>query len=105
MAMFFASHEISIRRLRPFGQSIQNFSATFTAYQADIQPIGINRTNDIGGRIGSLYDMWVDGSVPIKEGDQVDDGSGKRYSVKAVSRFEGSGLLEHIQVILESRDG
>jgi hypothetical protein len=105
MALFFASHEISIRRLRPFGAAIQNYSATFTSYQADIQPIGISRTNDIGGRIGALYDMWVDGSVPIKEGDQVDDGSGKRYSVKAVSRYEGSGLLEHIQVILESKNG
>ena len=103
--MFFASHTISIRRLRPYGAAIQNFSATFTAYSADIQPAGVARTNDIGGRVGSIYDMWIDGSVPIKEGDQVDDGSGKRYSVKAVSRFEGSGILEHIQVILESRDG
>lgn len=105
MAIFFASHNITIRRLRPYGAAIQNFSATFTAYNADIQPMGIGRVNDANGRIGSLYDMWIDGSVPIKEGDQVDDGSGKRYSVKAVSRFEGSGILEHIQVILESRDG
>lgn len=105
MSIFFASHTITIRRLRPYGAAIQNFSATFTAYQSDIQPTGVERTNAIGGRVGSLYDMWVDGSVPIKEGDQVDDGSGKRYSVRAVSRFEQSGLLEHIQVVLESRDG
>lgn len=105
MSIFFASHAITIRRLRPYGASIQNFSATYTAYQADIQPSSNTRVNQDSGRIGTLYDMWVDGSVPIKEGDQVDDGYGKRYSVKAVIRFEGSGLLEHIQVVLESRDG
>ncbi len=105
MSIFFPSHEIEIRRLRPYGAAIQNFSATFTSYQADIQPSTTIRSNSSGGRIGALYDMYLDGSVPIKEGDQVDDENGKRYSVKAVNRYEQSGILEHIQVILESLDG
>ena len=103
MTLFFASHTIEIRRLRPFGSTIQNFSATFTAYPADIQPLDISRTNQANGRIGSMFECYLDGSVPIAEGDQIDSG-GKRYSVKAVSRFE-NGMLDHIQCILEAQDG
>ena len=95
MTLFFASHEITIRRLRPYGASIQVFSATFTAYPGDIQPFDVPRTNMAGGRIGTMYDCYLDSSVPIKEGDHIAD-SGKRYSVKAVNRFEGASLLDHI---------
>lgn len=102
--IYFASHEITIRRLRQGSGYHQNFSATFTAYQADIQPFDVSRTNQAGGRIGTLYDAYLDPAVPIAEGDQL-DASGKRYSVKAVNRFEGAGLLDHIHAILESTDG
>lgn len=103
MTIYFASHTIEIRRLRPYGATIQNFSATFTAYSADIQPMDLARTNQINGRIGAMYECYLDSSVPIAEGDQI-DANGKRYSVKAVSRFE-NGLLDHIQCILESQNG
>ena len=102
--IFFQSHEITIRRLRPYGASIQAFSATFTAYQADIQPFDVARTNMAGGRIGTMYDAFIDSSVDIQEGDQIDSG-GKRYSVKSVNRFENAGLLDHIHCVLVSVDG
>lgn len=104
MTLFFQSHEITIRRLRPYGASIQVFSATFTAYPGDIQPFDVPRTNMAGGRIGTMYDCYLDSNVPVKEGDQIDAG-GKRYTVKAVNRFEGASLLDHIHCVLVSVDG
>lgn len=104
MTIFFNSHTITIRRLRPFGSAIQNFSATYTAYQGDIQPIEGQRVNDVGGRIGKTYECFVDVSIDVREGDQIDDGSGVRYSVKAVSWYHGAGLLDHKHLILESQN-
>lgn len=100
--LFFASHSITIRRLRPYGATKQNFSATFTAYPADIQPLGPSRVNDVNGRLGKTYQAFVDPDTPVKEGDQLDSG-GVRYSVKAVSYFHGAGLLDHKELILESQ--
>lgn len=102
--VFFASHTITIRRLRPYGAIEQNYSATFTAYQADIQPSEAARVEQSGGRVGHLYDCWIDSSIDLREGDQVDS-NGKRYSVKSVSSYEGSGILDHSYVILEAQDG
>jgi hypothetical protein len=104
MTLFFASHEITIRRLRPYGAAKQNYSATFTAYYADIQPATDSRVQSVNGRPGATYEAWLDPNVPIKEGDQIDS-QGKRYSVKAVSQFEGAGLLDHKHVILVSQNG
>ena len=103
MTVFFESHEFTIRRLRPFGAAKQNYSATYTAYSGDFQPVQSDRINDIGGRIGKTWEAWVDMNVDIREGDQVDSG-GKRYSVRSVSIFQGAGLLDHKYLILESRD-
>lgn len=100
--LFFASHNITIRRLRPFGAAKQNFSATFTGYQADIQPVPAGRVNDVDGRIGKTYLAWVEPECPIREGDQLDSG-GVRYSVKAVSYYAGAGLLDSKELILESQ--
>lgn len=104
MTLFFKSHEITIRRLRPYGSAKQNFSATYTAYPADIQPIEGQRVTDVGGRIGKTYEAWVDSGVQVRKGDQIDAG-GVRYSVKAVSHYQGAGLLDHKHLILESRNG
>lgn len=103
MTIFFQSHQITIRRLRPFGAAKQNFSATYTAYNADIQPIEGQRVNDVGGRIGKTYEAFVDATIDIREGDQIDDGSGVRYSVKAVSYYHGASLLDHKHLIIESQ--
>lgn len=100
--MFFPSHSIIIRRLRPYGAAKQNFSATYTSYLADIQPVEGPRINDIGGRIGHTYQGFVGAEVEVREGDQIDSG-GVRYSVKAVSYYHGAGLLDHKVLILESQ--
>ena len=103
MAIFFRSHEIIIRRNRLVGTSsgVQryNLSATYTAFQADIQPLGIERSNLVGGRIGSTFTAFLDASVVIKEGDQITSG-GYTYSVKGVSTYQGAGLLDHHELIL-----
>lgn len=103
MTIFFASHSIVIRRLRPFGAAKQSFSATYTAYSADIQPLQGQRLNDAGGRIGKTYEAYVDSTIDIREGDQLDSG-GVRYSVKAVMYYHGAGLLDHKQLIIESQN-
>lgn len=101
MSVFFESHEFTIRRLRPYGAAKQNYSATYTAYSGDFQPVEAPRVNDLGGRIGKTWEAWVDVNVDIREGDQVDSG-GKRYSVKTVAIHQGAGLLDHKYLILES---
>lgn len=103
MTLFFASHEITIRRMRPYGSNKQNYSATYTAYHADIQPLSGSRLDQAGGRLGTTYQAFVDPSVPVKEGDQIDSG-GTRYSVKAVIYFHGAGLLDHKELILTSQN-
>lgn len=99
MTLFFASHEITIRRLRQYGQNKQTYSATFTAYQADIQPMDLSRSNLAGGRIGAMFEAFVEEDVDIREGDQLVSG-GYTYSVNAVSHYQGAGLLDHRHLIL-----
>ena len=105
MTLYFPSHEISIYRTRRKGSSDRyGLSATLTAYQADLQPASIERTQSVEGRIGSVFDAFVDVDVDIKEGDEVRSG-GKRYSVKGISRYENAGLLDHKEITLEAQDG
>ena len=104
--VFFKSHEIVIRRLRRVAGTTyaSNFSATFTSgYMADIQPADIDRANLVDGRIGSVYECWVDSSVPVEEGDQIDS-NGQRYSVKSVNYYRGAGLLDHKHLIMVATD-
>lgn len=103
MTVFFQSHQITIRRLRPFGSVKQNFSATFTAYPADIQPSGADRTEQGFGRIGSVYEAYVDVLNPVKEGDQIVS-NGVTYSVRAVEKFHSAGLLDHKHLIIVSQN-
>lgn len=105
MTIFFASHEITIYRTRrKTGTDRYALSATLTNYYADIQPASIERTQAIEGRFGAVWDAFVDPSVDIKEGDQVVDGDGKRYSVKGISHWQNAGLLDHKELTLVSID-
>lgn len=99
MTVFFASHEIHIRRLRTFDQDKQNYSATFTVYPADIQPLDTSRTNQAGGRIGATFLGFVDPAVDVREGDQV-VANGYTYSVRSVDHYQGAGLLDHKELVL-----
>lgn len=101
--IFFPSHSITIRRLRPFGAVKQNYSATYTAYAADIAPLQGQRLNDAGGRIGRTYEAYIDPSVDVREGDQLLS-EGVIYSVKAVVYYHGAGLLDHKMLIIESQN-
>lgn len=107
MTLFFRNHQITIFRRRRKGTTDRyGMSATFTAYNADIQPASQERTEFIQGRFGATYTAFVEATVDIKEGDQVvttDDG--KRYSVKGVNHWQGAGLLDHIELIMTSQDG
>lgn len=105
MTLFFPSNEITIYRYRRKG--IANrfaYSATFTPYQANIQPANQERIEMAEGRFGKTFVAFVDTNADIKEGDQLDTG-GKRYSVKGVSRWEGAGILDHLELIITAQDG
>lgn len=81
-------------------------SATFTAYNADIQPESRSERLEMAdGRFGTVWTAYIDEDVNIKEGDQVIDGDGKKYSVKSVVKWQGAGLLSHQELTLVSRDG
>lgn len=104
--LFFKSHEITIyRRRRINGTNRYNMSATFTAYPADIQPATAERVDMFEGRFGTIFTAFVDADVDIKENDQVVDSSGKRYSVKGLQRWQGAGLLDHLEIVLVAQDG
>lgn len=104
-SIFFKNHEIQIYRRRRKGNSDRyGMSATFTAYNADIQPASQERTEFIQGRIGTTFTGFVEVTVQIKEGDQVVTEDGKRYSVKGVQIWAGAGLLDYTELILTSQD-
>ena len=110
MTLFFQNHEITIYRNRKKASSDRyGMSATFTAYFADIQPASQERTEYIQGRIGKTFSAFIDPTTDVKEGDEVriigGAYSGKRFSVKGVSIWEGAGLLDHKELILVSQDG
>lgn len=105
MTLYFSSHEITIYRTRrKAGTDRYGLSVTLTNYSADIQPASIERTQAVEGRFGAVWDAFVDSSIDIKEGDQVVDGDGKRYSVKGTSHWQGAGLLDHQELTLVSID-
>lgn len=104
--LYFPNSSITIYRRRRKGASDRYaMSATFTAYAADIQPSSPERLEMVQGRFGAVWDAYIDPTVEIKEGDQVVDESGKRYSVKGVNDWQGAGLLDHKELVLVSLDG
>lgn len=106
MTLYFANHSITIIRRRRKGSSDRyGMSATFTAYQADIQPADAERVEMAQGRFGATFTGFVEANVNIKVGDYVQTEDGKRYAVKGVQVFEGSGLLDHIELLLTAEDG
>jgi len=99
MTLYFASHSITIRRLRTFGSNKQNYSATGTVSAADIQPLQSERGAQGQGRLGASFEAFVDASLDVREGYQVVS-AGYTYSVKGVSHYQGAGLLDHKYLIL-----
>jgi hypothetical protein len=79
-------------------------SATFTGYQADLQPASQSRIEFVSGRIGATFTAFIDATIDIKEGDYVHTEDGKVYAVKGVQVWAGAGLLDHIELTLTSQD-
>ena len=105
MTIYFPNHQITIYRRRRKGSADRYaMSATFTGYKTDIQPASQQRTEFVSGSIGTTYTAFVDTTVDIKETDQVVTEDGKRYSVKGVQHWAGSGLLDHTELTLVSQD-
>ena len=108
MTISFPNHTISIYRNRRKGTANRwGMSATFTAYQADIQPAGSQRQQQFPDRWGALFSAFVDTNADVKEGDQIRTEDGKVYSVKGVQRWEGGGGfadLDHLELVLTAQD-
>jgi hypothetical protein len=106
MTLFFYNHQITIYRRRRKGNTDRyGMSATFTGYNADIQPAGQERTEFVQGRFGKTFTAFVDSSVDVKEGDQIRTEDSKVYSVKGVSSWDSAGMLDHKELIITSQDG
>ena len=105
MTLYFNTDSIIIRRQRHKSGLRYGLSATGTVHAIDIQPMEVERTNLVGGQIGKTYDAFLDATVDIKEGDQIQViGTNKTYSVSSVSTYESAGLLDHHALILISQD-
>jgi len=107
--IFFKSHQIQIYRHRRIGNANRfAISATFTVYDADIQPASRERIEMVEGRFGKVWTAFVDATVDVKEGDQLaitdKNSSVVRYSVRGVSTWDGAGLLSHKELIIVSQD-
>lgn len=107
MTLFFTTDQIEILRQRRIsGSNRFAMTVTFTAYNADIQPATRERIEMVGGRIGAVYTAYLEANVDIKEGDQlITTDNNKKYNVKGVQRWQGAGLLDHIEVVLVAQDG
>lgn len=106
MTLFFKNHEIQIYRNRQIGSANRySMSATYTSYNADIQPASDQRTEFVNGRIGATFTAYVETDVDIKEQDEIRTEDGKRYTVKGVASWSGAGLLSHKELTLVSQDG
>lgn len=105
--LFFSNDQITIYRKRRIGSTNRfAISATFTAFNADVQPASSQRVEFFGGRFGAVFTAFIEATVDIKENDQVVTISdNKRYSVKGVQRYQGAGLLDHLEVVLVAQDG
>jgi ADP-dependent phosphofructokinase/glucokinase len=104
MTIFFESHQITIYRQHRIPDTNRFvMSATFTIYGADIQPASRERIEMISGRYGKVYTAFVDVTADIKENDEV-QANGIKYSVKAISRWQGAGLLDHVELTLVAQD-
>lgn len=103
MTIFFPSHSIIIKRYKNRGGIRYAASATYTGVRADIQPVEVERVNNVDGRIGKTYEAWCDVSVDVVESDLIVS-SGKTYAVKSVSTWAGAGLLDHKYLIIEAQD-
>lgn len=105
MTLFFQSHSIIIRRQRNKSGLRFAFSATGTVQDIDLQPVEVERIDLVGGRIGKTYEAWIDATVSVKEADQIKViDTGKVFTVKTVSIYEGAGLLDHQSLILIAQD-
>lgn len=105
MTLFFTSNQMIIRRQKNKSGLRYGFSATGTVHDIDIQPVETDRINLVNGRIGKTYEAFLDASIDIKEGDQINiTDTGKIYSIKAVSTYNNASLLDHHHIILMSQD-
>lgn len=108
MTVDFPNHQISIYRNRQInGTNRFTMSATFTPYNADIQPGSSLRQQLVPERWGAVFTAYVDSSDDIQEGDQVRTEDGKIYSVRGVQKWEGGGGfadIDHLELILVAQD-
>lgn len=108
MTLFYPNHTITIYRNRRQGSTnLYGMSATFTPYQADIQPASAQRQQLAPDRWGAVFSAFVDSSDDIQEGDQIHTEDGKVYSVRGVQTWEGGGgfaELDHLELVLVALD-
>ena len=102
--LFFPNEEIIILRTRNIGGDKWAMSATFTSTPATIEPTTPERLALMNGRPGHTFTGFVSTDHQILEGDRIVTlNNGQRdkvYEVKGVSYWEGTGLLDHQELIL-----
>jgi hypothetical protein len=105
MAMFFDNSNITVYRHRRIGMTNRYaMSMTYTGYDADIQPAAADRIQLANGRYGAVFTAYIDATIDIREGDQLQSDDGKRYSVKGIQVWQGAGLLDHKELLLMAMD-
>lgn len=103
MNTYFFDKTLTVRREKVKSGDRTAFSATSTAWDLSLQPIGDERIQVVDGIVGRTYYLYTDVACEMTEGDQavVDT---KVYSIRSVATFDFGGL-EHKRYIGVQKTG
>ena len=109
MTLFFKTNEIQVYRNRRIGSANRfNVSATGTVLLADITPASLERSEFENTAIGKTYIAYLESTDDVKEADEIviigGTFDGKRFSVKGVSTWAGSGIVDCKELTLVAQD-
>lgn len=92
---------ITISRLTLVSGTNKSVMATVTAISVNKQSVSEEKSSLFGGVYGSVYAIYCDITVDIKEGDKIKDEDGNLYSVQkgGVTKFDMGGM-EFLKVII-----
>lgn len=100
----FLDKTITIRRLKAKSGYRTAYSATGTAWEASVQEPNPEMIELFGGKIGQVYEVFLDASCDVREADQIVYNN-EKYSVKDVKEVSTSwGFVSYKRLIVVKQE-